>query len=122
MHDSYSNRYDFNYNIDSYNLDDYETIKKGYWGYIRDKNADKSAPCSKLNKSNYDGFWGQFKDEMGFENSKNSNEYLSSNRKKRSTSSESENRQTITYKISQLKIQAKKREESPKSLFESYSP
>lgn len=106
--------------MDSYNLDDYETVKKGYWGYIRDKNADRNAPCSKLNKSNYDGFWGQFKDESGVENYRCSNENLSI-RKKRSTSSESENRQTFNYKISQLKIQAKKSDESPKNFYESYS-
>lgn len=113
IHDTYSDRYDFHYSIDSNNLDDYETNTKGYWGYIRDKKADRNQ-STKAGKSDYDGFWGQFKDSQVDFNLKFSNELSIKEKPKNSGSfsTESESSSTFNYKISQLKIQARKREEN----------
>ncbi len=78
VYDNYSNKVDVKYEPDDSD-DDYE--KKGYWGYMRDKKADRQrqqqqryssknnllspSSASTLNPSQtneYDGYWGLFKD------------------------------------------------------------
>ena len=54
-------RYDFFYNNED--PDDYESTTQGYWGYLRDKRADRSSSNSPVElKTTYDGYWGTFKD------------------------------------------------------------
>ncbi|CAF0735126.1 unnamed protein product [Brachionus calyciflorus] len=122
VHDTYSNRYDFNYNIDSYNLDDYETNLKGYWGYIRDKHADRNISTKNPIKIDYDGYWGQFEDNQSeiARKLRDTPIIIKPNEEKTIVKPsqaplDSDNFQKFNYKISQLKIQAKKREDDLKN-------
>lgn len=43
--------------------DDFDSVREGYWGHIRDRNADRKQIDIKSEKQNsYDGYWGTFKD------------------------------------------------------------
>lgn len=43
--------------------DDFDSMREGYWGHIRDRNADrKQINIKSKHLNSYDGYWGVFKD------------------------------------------------------------
>lgn len=62
IYDHNLKRYDYHYENEDDESDD---VREGYWGHIRDRNADKrSSPLSDTNQNSYDGYWGLFKDPV----------------------------------------------------------
>ena len=37
-------------------------MREGYWGYMRDRNADQKTFVNDGSQASYDGYWGSFKD------------------------------------------------------------
>jgi len=61
MYDHNLKSYDFHYENEE--EDDVDGISEGYWGYLRDRNADKKNSLINNPKHNsFDGYWGFFKD------------------------------------------------------------
>lgn len=113
IHDNYSDKYDFNYDIDIDDLDEFENNTKGYWGYLRDKKADRNASSTNPSQleNNYDGYWGIFKDESSDNELSSGDEADEGLVLKNDDLSDNSNTRSFNYKISQLKIQAGKRDE-----------
>ena len=64
IYDHNLKRYDYHYNTD----DDYDGVSEGYWGYLRDRNADRKLLIpNETNASSYDGYWGLFQDPQASE-------------------------------------------------------
>lgn len=59
IYDHNLKRYDYHFENED---DDYDSIREGYWGYLRDRNADRKQIDVKNASNNYDGYWGSFKD------------------------------------------------------------
>lgn len=37
-------------------------MREGYWGYMRDRNADQKILVNESSQTTFDGYWGSFKD------------------------------------------------------------
>lgn len=59
IYDQNLKRYDYHYENDD---DDDENMREGYWGYMRDRNADQKTFVNDGSQASYDGYWGSFKD------------------------------------------------------------
>lgn len=63
IYDHNLKRYDYHH-VDEGEEDDYDSVREGYWGHIRDRNADrKQNQLDLANLPSYDGYWGYFKDD-----------------------------------------------------------
>ena len=57
------NRKRYDYHHFEHEEDDYGSVREGYWGHIRDRNADcKKQQLDLATLSAYDGYWGFFRD------------------------------------------------------------
>jgi len=60
IYDHNLKRYDYHFENEE---DDADGVSEGYWGYLRDRNADKKqSPLANAKLSSYDGYWGFFRD------------------------------------------------------------
>ena len=122
-------KYNYHYNDDS---DNYDNCEEGYWGYMRDRKADRKQTIKVNDKKSsdydFDGYWGNFKDshvnndiaernEFGLSESPNSILTSYTSPFQNFGLGDETNEDSIEkgieydYKNSKFKIQAKKRDE-----------